>query len=88
MDPIIINEEPDNIGIDKKERKRHRINEYNKKWMGQKYSNDPDFRAKAKIRYYAKRYGDDPMLKVILEQEIPITKKFQMVIQYMTTKKT
>jgi hypothetical protein len=85
----IDNESPDlNIYTQKILKKKHRINEYNKKWIGDKYNNNPDFRAKTKLRYYAKRYCNDPMLKVILEQDIPDGKKFQMVLQYMTTRKS
>ena len=89
IEPNQIDNETPNFDIHTQKilKKKQRINEYNKKWIGDKYNNDTDFRAKTKLRYYSKRYGNDPMLKVILEQDIPDGKKFQMVLQYMTTRK-
>lgn len=98
MDPLTKSESNETILIDTETtkidiqterimKKKQRINEYNKKWLGAKYNNDPDFRAKSKIRYYSKRYGNDPMLKLILEQDIPVGKKFQMVLQFMANRK-
>jgi len=62
-------------------------NEYVRHWMNKKYTDDVEFRARAKVRYYKKRYGDEPMIKAILEQDITTSKQYTLIVQYLASKK-
>jgi tripartite-type tricarboxylate transporter receptor subunit TctC len=78
--------DPENEMTDKAIKTKQRINEYTKKWLKKKYE-EPEFRAKVKLRYYKKKYEGDPMITSILEEDVSDCKKFSLIVQYIASKK-